>query len=89
MYTKYCTRELISPDHGTSLTMSADHNLPPGAGGQGAATRFNPPPFGQMNMNRNAQPFIPNAQAQPFVPMGGGGGGMQGYPYGGYHMHGE
>ena len=63
--------------------MSADHNLPPGAGGQGAAARFNAQ-FGQMNIN--AQPFVPNVQAQPFMPMGGG---MRGYPYSGYPMHGE
>ena len=63
--------------------MSADHNLPPGAGGQGAAARFNAQ-FGQMNIN--AQPFVPNVQAQPFVPIGGG---MRGYPYSGYPMHGE
>ena len=66
--------------------MSADHNLPPGAGGQGATSRFNPQ-FGQMSMNTNAQPFIPSVQAQPFVPMGGGM--PHGYPYGGYPMHGE
>ena len=63
--------------------MSADHNIPPG-GGQGSAARFNAH-FAQMNIN--AQPFVPNVQAQQFVPMGGGM--HHGYPYGGYPMHGE
>ena len=64
--------------------MSADHNLPPGAsGGQGTAAQFNAR-FGQMNIN--AQPFIPNVQAQQFVSIGGG---LHGYSYGGYPMPGE
>ena len=55
--------------------MSADHNMPPGPrgpGGAGLNTRFG-------NMNIGTQPFVPNVQAQPFVPMGGP---MHtGYPY--------
>ena len=49
-----------------------------------------PPPMGGdpnfnahfSNMGIGAQPFVPNIQAQPFVPIGGGGGGG-----GGSHMH--